>query len=682
MDPLEPGDPRRLGPHRLLGRLGAGGMGVVYLGRSRAGRLVAVKVIRERFAADPRYRARFRREVAAARRVTGAFTAPVLDADPDAATPWLATAYLPGLSLRDAIARYGPLPPESVRALAAGLAEALAAVHRAGVVHRDLKPANVMLTAAGPRVIDFGIARPEDAGDLTRVGATLGTPGFMAPEQIEADEPVGPAADVFTYGAVLAYAATGTEPFGTGDARARRLRVKEVRADLDAVTEPWLLELVTSCLRKDPRDRPSAEDLVRRLAVPEGPPLEGTGWLPPPIAEEIDRRAAEEDRPPAPAGGLLGRRRLIAVVGTGAVTAAVAGVPLLGRGADRDDGRPRRSSAPRASAVPPPQPVPRWRTKVSDDQPALHVADGVILAEAADEVRALDPRTGRVLWERPAPLPVAVGGNAAYLATNVNPVLTAVRAGSGKVLWSHRVPFGSFAFRQAAAGSLLCSGGTGRLRGLDAGTGGQRWTAGVNAEHGLAAAEGVVVALSETEMTGLDARDGRRKWSYRLDNAWNLRVGHGLAFACGQDAWHAVRLEDGKAAWRRPNGGTGFGCELGGGNVYLSKYDGTVIALRAATGEPVWSRRIGRGEGAGYGHANSLGLSGDRLYVGGTDRRVYALDAADGRVLWSYGADSNLTDGPVGLAGLVFVGTRDGHVLALAPPSGEAARPGGAGATP
>lgn len=212
MQPLEAGDPRTIGPYRLLGRLGSGGMGRVYLGRSAGGRTVAVKIVHPYFASDDEFRARFRREVVAARRVGGEWTAEVLGADPEAAVPWVATAYVAGPSLDRALAAHGPLPERSVRAVGAGLARALVAVHALGLVHRDVKPSNVMLTLDGPRLIDFGIARATDGtASLTASGASVGSPGYMAPEQILGKGVTG-ASDVFSLGAVLAFAATGQPP--------------------------------------------------------------------------------------------------------------------------------------------------------------------------------------------------------------------------------------------------------------------------------------------------------------------------------------------------------------------------------------------------------------------------------------------------------------------------------------
>ncbi|MFE5036442.1 serine/threonine-protein kinase [Streptomyces sp. NPDC056683] len=202
MAALEPGDPRSVGEYQLLRRLGAGGMGRVFLGRSPGGRPVAVKVVRaELVAGQPEFRSRFRREVEAARKVSGAFTAPVVDADPDASLPWLVTSYIAGPSLQDAVAERGPLPATTVLDLAAGLAEALTSIHAAQLVHRDLKPSNVLLAEDGPRVIDFGIARSVESATITQAGLMVGSPGFMSPEQVAGSEVTG-ASDVFSLGAV------------------------------------------------------------------------------------------------------------------------------------------------------------------------------------------------------------------------------------------------------------------------------------------------------------------------------------------------------------------------------------------------------------------------------------------------------------------------------------------------
>lgn len=290
VEPLVDGDPRRVGPFRLSGRLGAGAMGRVYLGHTPGRRPVAVKVIHPELVDDPLFRRRFRREVEAASRVHGLYVAPLVDADPDAAVPWLATAYISGPSLRDAVADHGPLPQESVLQLGAGIAEALQVIHAAGVIHRDLKPANVLLADDGPRVIDFGIAHAIGTSTLTHAGARVGTPGFIAPEQVVGD-PVGPAADVFALGAVLVHAATGHLPFGEGTTEAVLYRLVHLRADLERVPEE-LREIVEDCLAKDPARRPEPAAVVRRCQAGAEEPLPGEQWLPRAVVADIDRRTA------------------------------------------------------------------------------------------------------------------------------------------------------------------------------------------------------------------------------------------------------------------------------------------------------------------------------------------------------------------------------------------------------
>ena len=252
---LQPRDPRKVGPYWLLGRLGGGGMGQVFLARSPGGRLIAVKVVRAELAEQAEFRHRFAREVAAARRVSGLFTAPVVDADVDAPVPWLATAYVPGLSLAEAITGHGPLPATSVLALAAGLAEGLGAIHAVGIVHRDLKPPNVLLAEDGPRVIDFGISRAAEASMLTGTGVVFGSPSFMSPEQARGHR-VGPPSDVFSLGAVLTFAATGEGPFGTGPSATLLYRVVFTPPDISGLPA-GLRPLVERCLAKDPQQRPS-----------------------------------------------------------------------------------------------------------------------------------------------------------------------------------------------------------------------------------------------------------------------------------------------------------------------------------------------------------------------------------------------------------------------------------------
>ncbi|GAA3500514.1 hypothetical protein GCM10019016_076200 [Streptomyces prasinosporus] len=319
MEELGPGDPQRIGAYRLLARLGAGGMGHVYLARSDRGRTVAVKLVREELARQEEFRARFRQEVRAARQVGGDWTAPVLDADTEAPVPWVATGYVAGPSLQQVVGHdHGALPERSVRILAAGLAHALKDIHATGVVHRDLKPSNVLVTIDGPRVIDFGIARALQTvtdGGLTRTGALVGSPGFMAPEQVRGDR-VTPACDVFCLGSVLAYAATGELPFGTANSGVHALmfRIAQEEPDLERVPE-GLTDLVRDCLKKDPAARPTLDEVLRRTGA-QDTVVDGRSrdpWLPGALVAQLGRHAVrlldteDPEAPPRPAPTEPGR---------------------------------------------------------------------------------------------------------------------------------------------------------------------------------------------------------------------------------------------------------------------------------------------------------------------------------------------------------------------------------------
>ncbi|MDG5802198.1 PQQ-binding-like beta-propeller repeat protein [Streptomyces ossamyceticus] len=290
MEPLGPDDPEVLGPHRLAARLGAGGMGRVYLARSPQGRFVAVKAIRPELVGDRNFRIRFRREVEAAGALGGRYTAPVVDADPDGPVPWLATDYIAGPTLAEAVLEHGPLPVESVLALGAGIAEALISVQAAGLVHRDLKPSNVLLAADGPRVIDFGIVRATDGYDLTRSGALFGSFEYMCPEQATG-EPLGPEGDVFSLGSVLTYAASGHAPFSGTAAATLLYQVVHSQPDLSGVPDP-LDKIISLCLTKDPRLRITPDKLAAACAPGGVEQVTGDGWLPPSVTASIALRAA------------------------------------------------------------------------------------------------------------------------------------------------------------------------------------------------------------------------------------------------------------------------------------------------------------------------------------------------------------------------------------------------------
>ncbi|QUC61427.1 serine/threonine-protein kinase [Streptomyces sp. A2-16] len=337
--PLHKDDPKSVGGYRLVDRLGSGGMGIVYRGRSRSGREVAVKVVHAQYAEDPVFRTRFRQEIEAVRKVSGAFTAPVVDADPEAARPWMATQYVPGRSLADRIDERGPLRETELRRLALGLVEALRDIHRAGVVHRDLKPANVLMADDGPRVIDFGISRAAENNPLTETGQMIGTPPFMSPEQLTDARTVGPASDVFALGALLVYTLSGRGPFDADSPYLTAYQVIHDEPRLDGVREE-LRAVLQSCLAKKAADRPGLDEVARELArvLPEettdGPQtVTLLGDLPDPS----DTGAPHPDSPTTP-----GRRRLrplwTATAAIGALALGLTAYLLGGPGRTESDG--------------------------------------------------------------------------------------------------------------------------------------------------------------------------------------------------------------------------------------------------------------------------------------------------------------------------------------------------------
>ncbi|WP_343234846.1 serine/threonine-protein kinase [Streptomyces sp. ICC4] len=400
VEPVGPADPRSIGPYRLEGRLGAGGMGQVYLATSPGGRKVAVKVIRPELADAPQFRARFAREVDAARQVGGFHTAQVVDADPEAAAPWLVTAYIPGPTLQQVVAENGPLAPDAVLRLGAGLAEGLAAIHRCGLVHRDLKPGNVILAEDGPRIIDFGVAHAPGAEAMTRTGTVIGTYAYMSPEQIRADR-VSPASDVFALGSVLAFAATGRSPFDATTVPAIVHRVTGEPPLLDGLFGR-LRDLVTVCLAKDPAGRPSTAEVLARLSVTGGSGT-GSGTGPAPGVPFNDLPTAPGSGPAAPPAAAPGaspttspvvaeasartlprRTLLFGGLAAGATAAAVPAYFLWRRpGTDPDPGKP----------------VARLAGHANEVACLAFGPDGKTLASGSDDdtVRLWDVATGRTI---------------------------------------------------------------------------------------------------------------------------------------------------------------------------------------------------------------------------------------------------------------------------------------------
>ncbi|MEU6746315.1 serine/threonine-protein kinase [Spirillospora sp. NPDC046719] len=625
-EPLRPEDPETLGPHRLVGRLGQGGMGRVYLARSRAGRLLAVKAVHAEYADDPAFRARFRREIDAARRVAGAFTAPVVDADPDGSPPWLATAYVPGPSLRDAVLRHGPLPEGTVRALGAGLAEALAAVHAAGLVHRDLKPSNVLLAADGPRLIDFGVSRAVDDAALTAAGAVVGSAGYLSPEQAAADE-AGPASDVFSLGATLAFAATGRPPFGDARLEVLLYRVGHEDPDLAGLPGP-LRDVLAACLQREPERRPPVGRLPALFlpepdAAPGAAPAPARHWLPDPVAAEVAEWLADAaDAGDGPSGGGdgtsggggVGRRWLLAGLAAAGVAAVAGGAIAL---ASRGGSAPR----PRPSAKAKTTPRPLWSAR-AEDPDGIAIAGGLVLYTtgmfSADLV-GLDLRTGRRRWRKGKVL-LADGPGEEWARPPV--------AASGGAVY-------------AALGSL--NGGA-PLRALDPATGAVRAT--IDLPGGLEpgfvwGAQGPVVfcrsSAAGRALIAVDAAARKVLWSHRgegvEDDMVTVPPAGGLVFRTDRTGTvHAHAVADGTERWRVPTDAAAGGRPViaAGDAVYVS--GGYLYALDAATGRRRWAFATGRDGRAA--------VRGGDVFV--TLPRLTALDARTGAPRWQVEAGGTL----------------------------------------
>ncbi|MEU9730019.1 serine/threonine-protein kinase [Streptomyces sp. NPDC048002] len=530
--PLHRDDPRSVGGYRLVDRLGAGGMGVVYRGRSRSGREVAVKVVHAQYAEDTVFRTRFRQEIEAVRKVSGAFTAPVVDADPDAARPWMATQYVPGRSLAERIREAGPLGEDELRRLALGLVEALRDIHRAGVVHRDLKPANVLLAEDGPRVIDFGISRAAENHTLTETGQMIGTPPFMSPEQLTDARSVGPASDVFALGALLVYTLTGRGPFDTDSPYLTAYRVVHHEPVLDGLRPP-LRAVLERCLVKEAADRPGLDEVARDLAavLPEEPAGAVRAAVRPAEAPREDAGS------PEPRARLRRGRRLWAVTGTvGALALGLTAYLLSGPGWSSDAGP---AAASRWAG--PPGGWQPWQTTVyataergvkqGDDVSGTDIlSSGPECREHADDIYCagdgvlpvrLDGLTGRALW-RAGPVPPATSGGTNSFG------LLGFADGALLVEQTHHAEDSEEYVTSVAA--------------LDTATGERLWHREVNnrwADHPFLLGDVVVVPGGDGRtVTARSARTGAGRWTQQLPEGLYCGVAHlGEApwLACGAD---------------------------------------------------------------------------------------------------------------------------------------------------
>ncbi|GAA1271451.1 hypothetical protein GCM10009665_69580 [Kitasatospora nipponensis] len=641
MELLGAGDPRRIGPYVLMGRLGAGGMGAVYLGRSAGGRTVAVKVVRPGLSQDPGFRDRFRREVHAARRVSGAFTAPVVDADPQAETPWMATAFVVGVSLHQAVTRHGPLPEGTARTLAAGLAEALVEVHHAQLIHRDLKPANVLLALDGPHVIDFGISQAADGTALTTGGAVIGSAPYMSPEQALGHE-LTAASDVFSLGATLAFATSGRNLFGDGASAAVLFRVVNTAPDLNAIPAS-LRELVAACLAKDPAHRPTPRQVIEFVSR-EGRTGPTANWLPPAVAGDVaalrsvltslpeppandgltlPHPAGDSGRPPADAVPARGPRRRTVLLGVGGVVLAAAGAATAvtlsaGHGTAGTGGAgsgARGGARSGAQAVPSPTATTRptwsdvregvlsWKVSPSqaqgDGPRQVLAAGGLVLVVSFQHVRALDAQ-GNTRWTVRA-----ADHGVGFTSTDRPQQLAAVDNGVlyvGATAWPPDVTVPTPAPGMQHGGLVLLA--------IDLAGGTVRWSTACDQQNLLGAFRLIGVAGNRAQLVGLGdgqlhpgpiaAGSSTNVWAVDLSSrrgAWFHGDSETLVFEALQQGGdhsvvasggHCVALDaNGRVLWTK-NRATSVVAAIGG-SFLLADQNGVPVAVDPSTGDQVWS---------------------------------------------------------------------------------------------
>ncbi|WP_427919161.1 protein kinase domain-containing protein [Streptomyces sp. cg40] len=684
---LRPGDAESIGGYALVGRLGSGGMGVVYLGRSASGRQVAVKAVHAQYALDEEFRARFRQEIAAVRRVSGAFTAPVVDADPDADVPWMATLYVPGRTLAEVVEKDGPLSARALRALALGLVEALRDIHQAGVVHRDLKPSNVLMAEDGPRVIDFGISRAADNETLTVTGRLIGTPPFMSPEQFAAPRDVTAASDVFSLGSLLVYAATGNRPFDGASPYLTGYQVMHEQPRLDGVSEP-LRSIAARCLDKDAANRPQLAELHGMLlALPESA---GATTV-------VDHPRATRPRPhlegPTAVPGTgrpRRRRRLLVALGT---LAAVAGVALATMHWPSNDPAPSPydalSPSPSvAAAVALPAGWQPWRAslltaKTGDPLDELEsgcVTGGGALVYCAGTgftVTALDAASGRVAWrsgtspETSRPVGVRDGRVFTYVKpdstqTFVTRRLVALDAKTGTRLWAHPVSEDRNAV-MFSAGILAMDENATKFVAYGP-TGHELWTAPAKSSAGDACTPAVLDGTpyglctpaddptkGGVALLHLDPVDGTPKEIAQLPTGAEPlgAVGGRLVFAVpkladgsfgsGEDQPYTVLSEVDPAGGgiRVPLPGAARGTPtLLDGVIHFVRPNGTVTAVRASDGKRLWQRTTEIENLS----APVLSTKSNTLYFANRFGRLLALNARTGTVRWRTSALQNPGD--------------------------------------
>jgi len=684
--------PDYAGHYLLESRLGSGGMGVVHLARSTSGLKLAVKVVHAEYAKDPEFRSRFRQEVAAARRVSGAFTAPVVDADPDAERPWMATLFIPGPTLSEEVKRNGPLPTEKLRRLMAGLAEALRDIHRVGVVHRDLKPSNVLLAEDGPKVIDFGISRPKDSELRTETGKLIGTPPFMAPEQFRRPREVGPAADIFALGSVLVHAATGRGPFDSDSPYIVAYQVVHDEPEVTGVPQN-LAPLVLACLAKEPEERPTPDELMRELrsvaASYDTQTFVPSRRVPQPAeAGDAPDAAGTPDAVPGATGATPLKppkqpkhRRRKQMLLAGAAVAVLAGGGFAGlRLIDGTSTAAPRTTPSRTAAFAP------WATKPAPDDsgslPRCVYASGRLLCVQRGLVSALDANDGRVLWRHPLAADDSPGrapvveGDLVQIVTRSGTRALALDPATGATRWQRDVS-GYSVF--PAAGTLLLTAAGGKVTAVDASTGKDLWSKRIPGQRlpvftslrgdRLAYAASLSPDGARTRVTAIDPVTGAVRWDTELTGALTPagRAGEDLVFLKGGGDYG----ETDAVVRYSPATGNSLKVPLtvalpqaratvAGDKVYLLGYDGALAAVDLGAGAQVWSLQTSVSRGS------ELAADGTRVYFSGADGRLLTVDARAGRLLGQTTLRIGTRSDEVA-ASLPAPQVVDGHVYAGAP---------------
>ncbi|MFE2459575.1 serine/threonine-protein kinase [Streptomyces sp. NPDC059402] len=681
METLQSDDPQELGSYRLLRRLGAGGMGRVYLARSPGGRTVAVKVVRPDLAADHDFRERFRHEVEIAKAVSGRFTAPVVDADPDAPLPWLATSYVLGPDLTDVVGAHGALPERTVRALAAGLAAALQDIHAAGLMHRDLKPSNVLLAADGPRLIDFGIARAVDGSRMTETGVVVGSPGYMSPEQAVGKD-VGVAGDVFSLGSVLAFAATGRGAFGDGTTSHAGLLYQVVHGEADLTgVPPSLLGLVRACLMKDPTQRPAPGEIVTALAG-QGIDAALHDWLPSAVASTIATHAAgilDLEAPETPRTFPQSQER--ATTGFGPAPTMLDG--------SQSTGTTGHGTAPGGTPVPAygiPLPGTVRLGEAPESAPAR--SRRRVLGMAVGGAAAVAVVGGGVAWALTSgdASDDATGASGSHAAAEpVEENFTTPPAGvAPQPLWHESAEEDSTSPRVPLLtheGLLLVSGDP--LVAYDVRTGKARWTkAGICRPGAQLLFHDGKVFLADGDYEGAlvayDVKTGEEAWRSRLGkqlsvedtiaiddkNVYVTATDHGQAKSATKyrTAVAAVSHTTGKTAWveHRDWGTKDYDVQGTASGKYLVYADSNLnLTVRdTATGGQVWTRKIGDEWSWQPTVANGLVfLPGDELK---------AVDVEKGTTVWTLDPSGRRGfDNPTVADGVLYVSDHDDGVWAV-----------------